>query len=121
MKFIGHELWIVFGDGQFDAGCIVDQVIRLFCVDLPADRLGKIDQMFKHDLQLIAVILSEAGELRGIGNLVEAAKIPKLSAGFQDGDQQLVSRDSQKLLKGQGTDKAFEMIDMLSAVKPIEG
>ena len=121
MKFFGHKLGIVFGNGQFDAGCIVDQVIRLFCVDLPADGFRNIDQMFKHDFQLIAEVLSETGELRGVGNLVEAAKIPKLSAGFQDGDQQLVSRDSQKLLKGQGTDKAFEMIDMLSAVKPIEG
>lgn len=50
LKFFGHELGIVFGDGQFDAGCIVDQVIRLFCVDLPADGFRNIDQIFKHGL-----------------------------------------------------------------------
>ena len=107
-----EEFGVVLGDLKFDAGGVVDEIIGLFGVYFPADRLGDLHQPLKQFGEEIAVVFPEPGKLGGVRHLGEAAEIPKFGAALQNRDQQDVRRDPQQGFQNQGADKALQVIDV---------
>ena len=58
-----EEFGVVLGNGEFDAGGIIDEVISLLRINLTADRLGQFYEMFKHLCKEGTILVSEAGKL----------------------------------------------------------
>lgn len=75
-----EEFGIVLGDGEFDTGGIIDEVIGLFRINLTADGFGQLYKILKHLGEERAILVSEACKLGSVRNLIEAAEIPKLCA-----------------------------------------
>ena len=76
-EFCVEEFGIVLGNGEFDAGGIIDEVIGLFRVDLTADGFGQLYKVLKHLGEERTILVPEACKLGGVRNLIEAAEIPK--------------------------------------------
>ena len=75
-----EELGIVLGDGEFDTGGIIDEVIGLFRINLTADGFGQFYKILKHLGEERMIPVPEASKLGSVRNLIEAAEIPKLCA-----------------------------------------
>ena len=80
-----EELGVVLGDGELDAGGVIDEVIGFLRVNLTTDGLGQVYKMLKHLCEVRLVVLPEPRELGGVRHLVKAAEIPKLGAQAQYG------------------------------------
>ena len=75
-----EELGVVLGDGELDAGGVIDEVIGFLRVDLTADGLGQVYKILKHLGEERMIPVPEASKLGSVRNLIEAAEIPKLCA-----------------------------------------
>ena len=67
------------------------------------------------------IVLPEPRKLGSVRNLVEATEVPKLSAQAQDRDEKCVFGNAQHLLNDEGSNKAFEMVYVLSSHITVEG
>ena len=79
-ELCAEEFGVVLGDREFDASGIIDEVICIVRVYLTTDGLGQFYEMHKNLCEEGTILVSEAGKLGSVWNLVEAAEIPKLGA-----------------------------------------
>ena len=116
-----ESLRIVFGDKKFNAGGIKGKDGGKGRINELADRLGEIDHLAEHKLDIREKVLSETGKERGIGNLVKAAEIPEFPAEGKEKDEQGVSGDRKDLLKDECGKEPGERISPVPAQALVKG
>ena len=91
-------LWIIFRNPCLYAGGIKNGHICLAGINGVADWPGKVNQPLKDSLDIFKEVLLKPGNLRGIGNLVKAAKFTEMPRIVEENKEKGIGRDGKNPL-----------------------
>jgi len=113
-------LGVVLVDIKFNTGSIKGKDIGKRGINGLADRLGEIDHVVEHQLNVVKEVLFETGEKRGIGDFCEPAEIPQFLTEAKEEDEQGIGRNGKNLLKDKSRKEAGKRIGTFSSQRLVE-